>query len=859
MTGDPPTAAEHSRWVRPGTLVALYAGRLRRQWLQELLAGAGIATGVALVFAVLAANTSIKSSAAEILAGISGRAELQLNAIGGSGVDARIADAVRAAPGVERASAVLQSHATVRYGRHRVGVDLVGVDDEYPSLGGVASRPALVGVFTLPGVYLSDGAANALGIPAGRAPARPIAIDVRGRAQRIRAIGVFGPSEIGVVADTLTVSMSLDRAQRLSGLPGRATRILVVPRGGEEARALRSLKRIADSAGLQAGRVDDELRALAVATAPNDQSTTLFAAIAAVVGFLLTAMAMLLTVPERRRELARMRIVGGFSAGQAAQVLLSQALLLGLVASVGGVVAGDVMARSAAQAPPGYLTLAFPIGSGIDVQPWMVVTAIVGGTLFTCVAALTPLADLRSRRALNAIYGTTGQPGQSISPVIRRRLALTAVALVAIASVVVAIWPGTTLLTVGALIVAALLAMPALLAGVLKTADQLERLDRAPPLVIPVGALRAAPVRALALAATCAVAVCGSLTIGGARDDLFDGLERDQIEYYRTTDIWISQSGDALGLRPFRPPVGIDRIPGVAAVREYTGGLLDIGDRRTWVIARPPQDRMMVQPSQIREGNYATTNARLRTGGWITVSDRLAEERNIVPGGVMRLRTPTGARGYRVAAITTNLGWGPGAIAMNGNDYRRDWATSTPTALEVDVQPGASATAVRDEIRAKLGPASGLDVKTTEQAIKDANVIVSDGLARLRQISTLVLVAAAVAIAVAMVATIRDRRPQLAAYAIEGWSRAALWRALMAETAIVLLAGCLAGAIAGTYGHYLGGRWLEQTTSFPAPWSWSPAAIIPVCALLAGVALLVTAVPGYLAAQPRARLAIDRR
>ncbi len=86
------------------------------------------------------------------------------------------------------------------------------------------------------------------------------------------------------------------------------------------------------------------------------------------------------------------------------------------------------MARSAAQAPPGYLAFAFPIGSGVDVQPWMVVSAIVGGTLFTCIAAATPLADLRSRRALNAIYGTTGQPGQSISTAVRLRLALGAAA-----------------------------------------------------------------------------------------------------------------------------------------------------------------------------------------------------------------------------------------------------------------------------------------------------------------------------------------------------------------------------------------------------------------------------------------------
>lgn len=849
--------AERASWIRPGTLLTLYAGRLRRQWLQELLAAAGIATGVMLVFGVLAANTSIKSSARDVVNGIAGDAQLQLRAIGGAGFDTRLAETVRAAPGVQTASAVLQVHATVRYGHRRVGLDLVGVDDDYTRLRGAAARPALFQVFELPGIYLSARAGEALGIGPGGAPSRPVTIDVRGHAREIPVIGVFGRSEIGAPADTLTASTSLRRAQSLSGLAGRATRILVVAKPGEEARARRSLDQIAARTGAQAGRVDDELRALAIATAPNDQSTTLFAAIAAIVGLLLTAMAMLLTVPERRRELARMRIVAGFTSRQAAQVLFSQALLLGMTASAAGVIAGDVLARSAAQAPPGYLTFAFPLGSGIQVEAWMVVVAMVGGTLCTCIAAATPLADLRTTRALNAIFGTAGQPGQSISGMVRRRLAIAAVALVLLASIVVKLWPAMTSLTVGVLIVATLLAMPAILAGVVLAADQLERLDRAPPLVIPVGALRAAPVRSLALAATCAVAVCGALAIGGARDDLLRGL--DQSEYYGTADIWVSQRGDALGLEPFRPPAAVDALPGVAAVREYTGGLLDIGDRRSWIIARPPEDRMMFPPSQVRRGNYATANARLRAGGWVTVSDKLAREREIAPGGTVQLPTPTGPHPYRVAAITTNLGWGPGAIAMNANDYRRDWASDAPTALEVDVRPGRSPARVATEIRNALGPATGLQVKTTPQAVADAHGIVRDGLARLRQISTLLLIAAAIAIAVAMIATIRDRRPQLAAYAIEGWSRAALWRALMFETAMILLAGCLAGTAAGTYGHYLLGRWLEQTTSFPAPWSWSPEAMLPVCALLAGVALLITAVPGWFAAQPRGRLAIDRR
>jgi putative ABC transport system permease protein len=849
--------AERSVWIRPGTLLTLYAGRLRRQWLQELLAAAGIATGVMLVFGVLAANTSIKTSAREVANGIAGHAQLQLRSIGPEGFDAHIVRRVRAAPGVQAAAAVLQTHATLRYGGRQVGIDLVGLDDAYTRLGGVTSRPAMFGLFRLPGVYVSASAGDALGLRVGEAPSRPVTIAVRGRARQIPVIGVLGHSEIGALADTRISSTSLERAQRLSGLPDRTTRILVIARPGEEQRARRSLDRIAQVERLQPSTVDDELRALAVATAPNDQSTTLFAAIAAIVGLLLTAMAMLLTVPERRRELARMRIVAGFSARQAAQVLLSQALLLGLVASSVGVIAGYLIARSSAQAPPGYLAFAFPLGSGVDVQAWMVVAAIIGGTSCTCIAAATPLADLQAGRALNAIFGTASHPGQSISTDVRWRLALGAALLVLGASLMVALWPGMTLLAVGALILATLLAMPAMVAAILAVADQLERVDRAPPLVIPVGALRAAPVRSLALAATCAVAVTGAVAIGGARDDLLHGL--DQTEYYGTADIWISQQGDALGLEPFRAPSGIEGIPGVGSVRRYTGGLLDIGDRRSWVVAHPAEDSMMVPPSQVRDGNYATANARLRTGGWVTVSDRIAQEQGISPGGTIALPTPTGPHTYRVAAITTNLGWGPGAIAMSADDYRRDWASDAPTALEVDVEPGASPARVAADIRTALGPSTGLEVKTTPQAVANAAGIVRDGLARLRQISTLLLIAAAAAIAVAMVSTIRDRRPQLAAYAIEGWSRAALWRALMAETAMILLAGCLAGAAAGTYGHYLGGRWLEHTTSFPAPWSWSPDAVLPVCALLAGVALLVTAVPGWFAAQPRGRLAIERR
>ena len=63
------------------------------------------------------------------------------------------------------------------------------------------------------------------------------------------------------------------------------------------------------------------------------------------VGFLLAVNAMLLTVPERRRFIADMRMQG-FDSAQMLLILGFQALLLGLIASLVGVALGEVLSRT---------------------------------------------------------------------------------------------------------------------------------------------------------------------------------------------------------------------------------------------------------------------------------------------------------------------------------------------------------------------------------------------------------------------------------------------------------------------------------------------------------------------------------
>jgi hypothetical protein len=115
--------------MRPYALVYLYRRLLRVHAAQELLAGAGVAIAVALLFAALVAQGSIAGSSGEVVHGVVGPASLQLRARGGDGFDEALLARVEGLSGVKQAAPLLEQSVTVsaRNGR-RVRVQLAGTD-----------------------------------------------------------------------------------------------------------------------------------------------------------------------------------------------------------------------------------------------------------------------------------------------------------------------------------------------------------------------------------------------------------------------------------------------------------------------------------------------------------------------------------------------------------------------------------------------------------------------------------------------------------------------------------------------------------------------------------------------------------
>jgi putative ABC transport system permease protein len=861
--------------MRPSALLYLYARRLRAHGAQELLAALGIAIAVALVLAATVAERSISSSARQVVATIVGPAQLQLRARSEEGFPEATLARVQRLPGVARAAPILEQSATVTAPSGRsVGVQLAGADLRLATLDGLAETLPL-GTLTAQRIGLTRATAKVLSLHGAT-----VTLNLRGGAHRLAVSAVLSPRDAGALSGALVAVMPLDLAQRLAGLPGRVTRILVQARPGHVAQVRSELAALAGPS-LEVAPADQDLTLLRQALAPSDLASGLFAAIGALLGFLLAFNAMLLTVAERRRTIADLRIEGATRAS-VIEMVAFEALCLGAAGSLAGVLAGWALATGVFHQSTGYLAEAFVLSPSTVLAPREVALALALGLLATALASAVPLLDLRASRARDAVYRADGSPGNTLSARERARLAGLALALAAAATALWTLDPSAAIPATALLALATVLAVPLVFALVLQTAAAAsERLQALAILPLALASLRATTVRSLALAATGAVALFGSIALGGARENLLQGIKGFAQSYVADAQVWVGNPGDNQAVEPFRAaplPAGsrssrpiaagahpaapgdtyaarIAQVPTVARVRAFDGAFLQLGSRRVWIVARPPGGAAHVLATQLRSGSPALTLARLAHGGWIAVSEAIASERHLRIGDPLRLLTPGGPLTLRVAATTTNLAWPPGVIFMSAADFTRAWRSSEPTALAVALRAGADPRAAQVQIAHALA-GSGLQATLAADRARTIDALAGAGLGQLREIALLLLAAATLAMGAALSSSIWQRRAGLAGLRLLGARAHSVLGVLGLEALLMLGAGCLTGALAGVYGQVVIDAFLRHVTGFPIADPTTSLRPLQTFAAVLAAALAIGAIPGLLAARVRPALAL---
>ena len=825
--------------MRVRSLFHLYRIRLRSRLVQELLALVGIAVGVALLFASQVASTSLNRAVDQLTAAVVGEMRLQASARGQDGVPASLVTTIQQLPGVRAAAPVLQVPATVVGPRGERPINLLGTDPRFISL----SSPQLrrFGSEALAqqrSVALPLPIAEAIGVTVGQ----PVRMAIAGRLVPAIVGLQLQEIDIGSLVDSPVAIAPLSYAQQLAGMEGRVSRVFVEPEPGQDREAAAAIRALGRD-DIAVRPADFEAQIFHRASAPTNQSTTLFSAISALVGFLFAFNAMLLTMPRRRRLVVDLRF-DGYSARAIVLVLAFDALMLGVVASAAGLVLGDLLSRTLFQPEPGYLAYAFLIGSERIVTWQSIAIAVVGGIVASGLGVLTPLRDILSRHPSRAVRFS---PRPSRWPLVAGLVCL------ALTVAILAVGPAAALVGMLTLTAALLLMLPAAVGAGLGVLSWASRRSRSAVPTLALLEMRSPTIRArsLAIASTGAVAVFGSVAIQGAHDDLqrgLDGATRDV-----TANTWIAPPGPANMLSTTSFPDALRGqlagVPGVESVRGVRGSFLDVDDRRVWVMAPPADADRPVPPGQLLERDeLALATARVREGGWAVVSEAIAKDHGLSVGDSFALPSPRPSR-FRVAALSTNVGWPPGAIILNADDYARAWGSDDVSAYDVsfargvDPQEGASA------IERALGPETGLAVETPTERANRQRAASRDGLSRLTQIATLVLIAAILAMAAATGGMIWQRRARLAGLKVDGFGDRAVWRVLLLESAVLLGVGCLTGALFGLLGQLLLSRALATVTGFPVLYAADFGMAAACFGLVTAVAVAIVAVPGYFAAR----------
>ncbi|HEY2719478.1 MAG TPA: FtsX-like permease family protein [Solirubrobacteraceae bacterium] len=832
-------------------LLHLYRVRIRARLVQELFAIVGIAAGVGLLFASQVASQSLHSSVSELSHGITGRAGLQLLARGSQGMPASLLARTRTLPGVSAAAPVLEADGQASGPRGSRSVQLVGVDGSLKGLGGalVAHTElepfAGIGAVLLPAQLAGEVGVTHFG--------REVTLRFYGRLMRAPLYEQLHARQVGGLAQSPIVVTSLPFAQEVTGLAGRLSRILVVPARGAVTRVRSELERLGGGR-LNVESTDYDERLFGKAAAATNQSTQLFALISALVGFLFAFNAVLLTVAQRRRLVGELRREG-YPARDVILVLLLDALVLGVLACALGLVLGEELSLHLFDESPGYLGSAFALG-GQRVVGWQsIAIAVGGGLLASMLAVLIPMRAILAGGA-RLEETATASSGSSTSDL---RLAFGGVACL-LGALAILIWaPSLAILGMLALIAALLALVPSALRLVLQLLRAIARTITGAVAHLAAMELGAARTRAIGVAATGAAAVFGAVAIQGAHADLLAGLQRAAREENAYTDLWVSPPGQYNLLRtaPFQPAQqrSLAALAGVRAVRLYRGGLLDWGSRRLWVIAPAAQASPLLPPSQI-EGSAARASTLVRGFGWVVISQALADERHIHLGERIELPSPV-PTSVRVAALSTNIGWAPGAMIMSAEQFARAWGSDSISAYNVLLQPGASVASATSSIRRELGPGSGLSVQSAGAHEAEQNRLSRQGLERLSEIATLILSVAVLAMAAAVSSMLWQRRARLAKLKLEGFSAGTLWRTVLLESILLAGSGAAAGGVFGLLGQQLLDQALGHVINFPVERSLVLLPALISVAVVTAAAAAILAAAGFSAVRVPASAAME--
>lgn len=819
--------------------------------LRTVLTIFGVAVGVATMVGITAINRSVLAAFRSTVDTIAGKADLTVTA-STAGFDDELVEKVKELPGIAHASGGLTVIAPVvgapGESLYIMGVDLLddgyfrnyeGVDRDIGSL-----ADDLEFLNSTDRLLVSERFAREHNLKTGD----PFQLQTKDGQKEFFVHALLketGPVKAfgGSVAVMYVLS-----AQEAFGRQRKIDRIDVAVEKGVDVEKVQAELRKVLGPQFDVERPDRRGGSVEKMVLSFQMGLNLGSAVALLVGVFLVYNTVSIGVVQRRREIGTLRALGA-TRFRIRSLFTLEALLIGLIGTVLGLPFGVAIARAALGIVSGAIGSLYVQVNAKDV----VITGVeygLGvalGVLGSAFAALRPAINASAVQPVEALRRDVAAGSGAAS--LRSGPVILGFVLLLLIYPCTFIKPPTENLPVGGYLaifctlMGVTLISPLILRG-------LQRLYQRPgELFLGISGRMAAdnfaraPVRTAVPVSALAIGVAMSVCIGGFVGS-FQESSNKWIDQSVPADLFVTSASKLGGVKnnPMSPALGdeLRKLPYVEDVDLVRIFSHDVMGLRIYVISLNPKTYYAHARPTILAGHMPTDEEREQ--GYVTVSENLARRRNLKPGDVIEMNSPTGIQKFTVGAVIIDYTSDQGSVFVDRKRFIRDFKDDRVDTYELYLSDDSKLDEVRKTITDRWGKQYDLYVLSNADLRKEAMAMVDNAFSVTYAMEAVAVLLALLGVINTLLAAVLDRTREIGLLRAVGAARRHIIQLISGEATLIGLTGGLIGVISGSVlgmivTHVVG----EQSTGwafpfiFPTRLALQMVTASTVCALIAGL------------------------
>lgn len=825
--------------------------------LRSLLTFFGIALGVGVIVAIAIVNRALTTSFQSTIEQIAGKAVLQV-ASGESGVSESLFPMIRDTPGVLDAAPAVEGFLPV-VGAPGERLYVYGVDfltdfairDHQFSDAQFAFDQALDFIARPDSIALTESLARRLNLAAG---AKISLLTSEG--QRDYTVRAFLKEEgTAKVFGGSFALMDLPTAQRTFGKQGRIDIVDLTVEEGESIEAVqqRLRQRLNGAAEVERPRRRGE---------QIEQLLTSFrvglffvSLIALFVGFFLIYNTVSVSVIQRRREIGTLRCLG-MKRGALLRLIVAEAVLLALSASVAGAAFGWLLARVAliavGETVGNLFSLIDLLAGNFTRLEWAL--ALGSGVAVAVLAAFQPAWEATHVSPLEGARQAAWRPVRRGQPSWANRIGLLCLLLSPLL-----LWAAPaagnpvanfTIGVVGMLAFLLSLAFfcPALigawargfwrLAAPRQGAGWLEAR-------LAADSLRRNPARSGITVATMVISLAAIFTIAAFVNSVRESL-LSWVDQMVTADLIVSAGARTAGPRnvPLREDLlpELQKLPGIKVIDLYRRIRSVHQGQPILVESFSARDSAGVRTLPMVEGDGVRALREMGEGNGVIVSESFRSRFGTRSGDNLLLATPSGRVAFKVLGVYIDYSSDSGSVLLDRQLYKKHWHDELVDAFDLWLEPGADEQGIIQTIKERHGEQYQLFISTHRELKETVVNIMEQSFVVNYAVQIVAVVVAIFSVINTLLASILDRGREIGIVRAIGATQAQVRRMVVMEAVWMGLIGGLVGLVAGSVMAY---HHVVYNTKMLTGWTFQFFYPYDIAVLSVAAAVLLCLLAGY--------------